>query len=244
MSAVLVLSIALLCALAGFLRGLAGFGFAVLAVPAVALMVGPRDAVVLNSLVGLVLSGYSFFVYRHSVEYHRLLQLIGFSILFVPIGAVFVYVAPEALILQLLGLVVVFLTLITMMSTERMREILSNRMVGFVLCGIGGLLTGAYTAGGPPIVAYLYNSDKSLLRAKANLQFFFVVLTTTVVAIHSVSGRVQAGHFVAAFILAPIATAGARLGIAAARRVPSEKMRLGVDLGLISLGSYIFLSNL
>lgn len=147
-----------LLTVASFTKGLAGTGFPLIAVPAAALLLNPRDAVALVTLPNMIAN----LLILHNAGWRRaslgrLRWVLALGIPGTVIGAKLLSVIDTRLISVLLGtLTVVFVTLnLRDITFTRLQEgkTATPAAVGF----LAGLLQGSTGASGPVLAMYLYS---------------------------------------------------------------------------------------
>lgn len=138
-------------ALGGFLRGFVGFGAALVIVPVLAVVFGPRAAVAISSIMGLpaVLQLLPEAVRRS--EPGVVLPVAGAIFLAAPLGtALLVNVDPDVMRIVISGLVVAMVALLAsgwkLAQKPGLPTLAGAGAVGGIVQGIGGI-------GGPPVVA-------------------------------------------------------------------------------------------
>jgi hypothetical protein len=230
--------------LASFIQGLTGFAFGLISVPLFALLFSAREAVGMVAISGSVLVLYSFFLHRKKVEFRKVIYLGLISILFLPLGAYFLVSLPEDTVMFVLGTVIVLLTVYSALFTEKSKRLMARKGSGFTAAAISGLLGGAFTAPGPAMVVYLYTLDEERLQAKANVQFFFAVISVAILTTHIVSGTVDSVALTRAVPFLPVVILGTKLGVMLSYRLPVRFFRVLTDIGLIVLGAYIVITSL
>lgn len=230
--------------LASFIQGLTGFAFGLISVPLFAILFSAREAVGMVAISGSVLVFYSFFLHRRKVEYRKVVYLGLISILFLPLGAYFLVSLPEATVMFVLGMVIVLLTLYSALFTEKSKRLMTKKGSGFTAAAVSGLLGGAFTAPGPAMVVYLYTLDDERLQAKANVQFFFALISVAILTTHIVSGTVNSLALTRAAPFIPLAILGTKLGVMLSYRLPVRIFRVLTDIGLVVLGAYIVVTSL
>ena len=230
--------------LASFIQGLTGFAFGLISVPLFALLFSAREAVGMVAIAGSVLVLYSFFLHRNKVEYRKVVYLGLISIVFLPLGAYFLVSLPENTVMLVLGAVIVLLTVYSSLFTERSKRLMAMKGSGFIAAVISGLLGGAFTSPGPAMVVYLYTLDETRLQAKANVQFFFAMISVAILTTHIVSGTVNSVAFTRAAPFLPVVILGTKLGVMLSYRLPVRVFRLVTDIGLLLLGVYIVVTSL
>jgi uncharacterized membrane protein YfcA len=196
------------------------------------------------AVAGTVLVLYSFFLHRRRVEYRRVVPLGITSMLFLPAGAYFLISLPEDTVMAVLGAVIIALTLSSAIFSERSARLMERRGAGITAAAVSGLLGGAFTAPGPAMVVYLYTLEDSRLQAKADVQFFFAMISAAILATHIVSGTVNGVTLLRALPYLPAVILGTRAGVALSFRLPVRFFRWITDIALVGLGGYILVTSL
>lgn len=175
---VLVLAAVALGALA---QRVTGMGFALLAVPFFVLAVGPVQGVVLTNWCGVLSSAVNLIGVRRDVQWGRVAWLTPAAVVGAIPGALLILVIP----LNWLGLLVGSLTLLALLVSLRSPEGSRADSRGFrALIGFASGFMGV-TAGvaGPPMVIYRKATDWPMRKFAASIQFHFMVVGLTAVAL-------------------------------------------------------------
>lgn len=230
-------------AVSGVVHGLVGFAFAVISVPLISMAYSPAIAVGMTIIVGPCLMLYNTWLHRHHLDFKKIVPLLLAGMALIPVGALFLHTTPESVIMITLGSVVILLTLFTVLSGERSVAALGAPGVGYGFSLLAGFIAGAFTTGGPPIVAYLYNTDSDRMRAKANTQLFFLIFAVAALLTHIVVGTVTAERTLRALPFIPIAFLSVRLGALLSARMQVRTFRYVTDAALVGLGIYLIVTN-
>jgi len=230
-------------AFASFVQGLTGFAFALICVPALSLIFSPKEAVGIVAALGPVIVIYNFLLHRKEVEYRRVYPLALFSLIFLPVGAFFLYTVPESAAMVSLGVVVILLTLSSVLFSEKSSAVLGTRAAGYGFAALSGILGGAFSAPSVAIVTYFYTSDRSRMRAKSNVQFFFASISLAILLTHLVGGTVNKTAVLRALPFVPVIFLFTRLGAVLSRRLPVRFFRLLTDASLVALGAYLVVTH-
>ena len=196
--------------IAGFFRGLTGFGFALIAVPVLSVLVSPKLVVPLIVIHGLASSVPLIVGARHSAQPKRIWPLILGGVVGVPFGSyLLVVLAPDSLRLMIGGVAVGFAVLLMAgFSYHVKRERLAYVPVGIV----SGVLQGSSGLAGPPVVLFFTNQSDPPLVFRANiLTYFFVQNIGTVIAF-TVAGLFSRDAFLLSLIFAPALMVGTYTG--------------------------------
>ena len=196
------------CVLGQFLQTAAGFGFGIL-VMAVAGMFLPVTAVAsANGLLGPLTN--LFFLFR----YWRKLNL---RLIFWPAlsglvaGTVAIYTIqfiPLTFLRGLLGIALVGLSLYFMPFQKRI-HILPTPRNGIIAGACGGLLSGYFSTGGPPLVLYLLSVQDDKETYIVCVQTLYLILS-----IGNTAGRIASGYVTAEVLqMRAIGLVGAGVGL-------------------------------
>ena len=162
-------AIMLVFMLAGFIQGASGFGFALMALPVLCLMIPITEASPMLVLTGLTINGYLFWRLRAHFRMDRMRALMIGCLAGVPLG-VWALAQVEARVLQV-SLGVVLLIAVTLRLVPGLNRSSWHPQWLGVPCGLfSGTLTGAFGTGGPPAVAYVTTQGFDRLRYAASVQ--------------------------------------------------------------------------
>jgi uncharacterized membrane protein YfcA len=158
--------------LAYFIRGIAGFGSGLIAVPLLALFL-PLTFVVplillLDFTASLVMGGVDF---KH-VQWKEVGVLIPFSIIGVIVGTQLLVNLPVTLMLLTLAVFVFIFAIRSLLNLKGEKPV--SRWWAMPAALTGGTVGGLFGTGGPPYVIYLNHRihDKTRLRAAFSALFF------------------------------------------------------------------------
>ena len=161
--------------LAGFMRGITGFGGAALMAPVLSAMLGPVQAVVtaltLETAAALIMFPDAWPRFNRRV----LLYLTIPACVTVPIGG-YLLVNVDAFIMRkvIAGVVVVFaLALFSGLRYLRPPRPATSLALGSIV----GVLLGATSVGAPPVILYLLASSDSHTVIRANLTVFVTAIS-------------------------------------------------------------------
>lgn len=209
---------------AGVVSGLTGFGFALVSVPFLMLLMPPAGVVVAVLVIGEVVDCLNAVTSRSHVDLRLLGTLVPTAGLGMVAGSyVLVSAPPLALKLAAGGLVVVFaLLLITKPPQGQARSL---RGWTAIAGGVSGILTTSVGLSGPPVVllASAFLRDKH--RSRATLAAFFTLIMPVGLAILLLQSAVPTSTWSATAMLVPGALVGRAVGSRLHRRTPQALFR-------------------
>lgn len=229
------LAACLIVAAAGLLTGLTGFGFSVLSVPLLVLLIKPQQVVVIalilvpvTSLVLLLTPGH-----RGKFRVRTVVALTAFSALGLPIGLVlFEYFDPD-LILGLMGLTLIAYALYGLLA--KARAALDHVWLapsGF----LGGILATSTGLSGPAVAMYVHGRRLSSIEQLTTMSAYVGATSVLGIALLAARGGITGHELALSAKLAPIAAAGTLIGIGTGRRWAARSERVLDWVTLVALG--------
>ncbi|MBY6218989.1 sulfite exporter TauE/SafE family protein [Qipengyuania aquimaris] len=212
-----------------FVRGLTGFGMAILLVPVLALALSPLDAVLLTNFLS-VFVGLS--------EIRRLLRgaersawvIIALVALTTPVGLYLLSVTSPALARVVIAFIALsaFLAILLPRRGALDHHPATTGSVGVM----SGLMTGYAGMPGPPVVPYYVGRDIPRETAKASMLLIFTCASTTGLVSGAALGVLEATLVLLAVLLFPAVLLGNWLGNKASGRIADRTWRICVGLVL------------
>jgi uncharacterized membrane protein YfcA len=214
---------------------MSGVGFALVAVPALVLLLGPAEGVALANCAAGGVSAVGLAGCWREVRPAAIMPLVAAAVCAVPAGAWVAARLPEPGLLAGVGIVVCVAVLLVMGGV---RVAALRGAGGAVTAGaVSGFMNASAGLGGPALSLYAVNAEWTVREFVPNAQFYQVVVNAVSLA---VNGTPRLAAPVWLLVLAGIG-AGAVIGKVLAERVPEKRARLVVLLlalagGLTTLG--------
>ncbi|MFB6777150.1 TSUP family transporter [Streptomyces sp. NPDC056352] len=210
---------------------LTGMGFALIAVPALVLVLGPAEGVVLANCAAGAISLVGLAGGWRQVRPASMVPLVVAAACTVPAGSWVAARLPEPVLLAGMGALVSGAVLLVMRGV---RVPALRGPGGAVAAGaVGGFMNSSAGVGGPAVSLYAVNAGWTVREFVPNAQFYGVVVNAFSVAANGVP---QLSSPLWLLVAAGLA-AGALIGRALAERVPEKRARLLVLL--LALGGGI-----
>ncbi|HRX54616.1 MAG: sulfite exporter TauE/SafE family protein [Verrucomicrobiales bacterium] len=171
--------LAVLClALATYVQAATGFGFAIVAVATLPLLMSPHRAVEVMTVFNLLVTALTLWTHRRALQWRRILPLTLATFLSMPIGFFVVRHLDRVLLLRSLGVVLILISAMDFWL-RRHRLLALPGWTAWPLGTLGGTLGGAFGTGGPPIVAFVYSQGWDKSASVGALQVVFIVMSLT-----------------------------------------------------------------
>lgn len=230
MSAAALAAVAVAVAVASLAQAVTGFGFALLAVPMMALFLDTRDAVVVSALLGTFTSAVQAWTDRGDVDAPVARRLLLASAAGMPVGLAAFLLAPDAALRGVLG---VFVLAATWVLWQGVRVPTGPRM-DWVMGAVSGALNTSLSTNGPPLVFLLQARAVPPERFRSTLYRVFAVMGVVTLAMFAVAGRIGRDALVGSAVALPASIGGLAIGWRLRRHLPAEKFR-GLVLALLAV---------
>lgn len=216
---------------AAFIQIVAGFGFALLAVPLMTLAIEPKVAVVVSTLTGVFVT--SFLAYKDRADADKVLvrrMTIG-AYVGMPLGLL-VFVSVDDNVLRFLLGIAVLVAVVLLAMRVSLHHVGPHLDYGAGF--ISGVLATSLSTNGPPLVFALQARQLSAPRFRATISTVFAFTNIGGLALFIASGEVTRDGLVAAAVTIPAMLAGQLLGFPLRKYVHGERFRWLVLLLLIA----------
>lgn len=228
------LLIATIVLAAAFAQSLTGFGFALITMPLVTVVLGVRTAAPVVALAALTVYTVNLVRYRRAINVSEVLRLGIASAVGVPVGIWVLANADEQVVMRILGLVLVIYAVYSLLQPKSQR-MLSRGWVypaGF----LAGCFGGAYNTPGPPVI--VYGSMRQWARAefRAVLQALFFLNGVLVVSSHALAKNLSRQVLEYYLYAVPALALGIVVGSMVDRRIDQDRFRKIVMVMILALG--------
>ena len=219
--------------LAGLIRGFTGFGSALVMAPAFALVVPPREAVVLITLLNLATMTQLLAPALKKADWPLVAPMSAAAVLTIPLGTWLLVAVDGDMVRRAIAIVVVAFALVLLAGGQiriapRLPATLAAGAVSGVLTGIGGI-------GGPPVVLYLLSRPSEAAHYRASFISYFAVIQVFGILPLLYAGLVEIGHLGVALALLPAYFAATWAGARLFEKAPDALYRRLAILTLLAV---------
>ena len=209
--------------LAGALRGFTGFGFALAAVPALTLVLAPREVVPAVQILQ-VAAGFQLLprILREA-DWRSLRALLVGALVGTPVGTALLADLPADAMRAAIGVVI----LVAVVALGRGGAIRRppHAAVGVAIGLVSGLLNGGTAMAGPPVILYFLATARTVEAGRASLMLYFLVLSIAGATAAFAAGLFTVSTPWLAAIMFPALFAGNALGDRFFDRSPPARHR-------------------
>lgn len=190
--------IAIVCA-ASLLQAYMGFGFTLVAMAFLPLILPYTKAVALSTGIAIVSTIYMSVRHRRDIQWRTLLPILFPSVIIGMTVTAFSFRVDSGLMLILLGVMLVVLAVWSFLFADRVRlrpTVVSGTAMG-VVCGV---CNGLFSIGGPAAALFLLPAVDGKEKYIATIQLYFAVCNTTNLIVRIAKGSFEAGDWKLLFI--------------------------------------------
>mgnify|MGYP001031073574 CR=1 FL=1 len=236
MPAMLIVAIVFAAALA---QSLTGFGFALIVMPLLTIVLGIRTAAPLVALAALTVYTVNLVRYRRAINVQEVWRLGVASAAGVPVGIWLLSTADEDLVMRMLGIILVAYAGYSLLQPGSRRALARGWVypAGF----LAGCLGGAYNTPGPPVIVYGSLRQWPRNEFRAVLQALFLLNALLVVASHAVAKHLTEQVFVYYLYAVPALAVGILIGSVVDSRIDQRQFRKLVTAMILVLGLALLL---
>lgn len=208
---------------AAALQGFCGFGYSLLAMPLLLLMMPPGTAVPMLCVTGIGLNVVLLILTRKHLDLRGLAPLAIAGVLFTPVGVWLIREVPAGSAKTAIGIGVAVMSTAMLL---KLRAGLRKTSAGLLAAGaVSGLLNGFATFSGPPVVLLLAASGEGRDGIRSCLAAYFLLLGLIGALSYSAMGVLTPEALPYTILALPFTVLGAAAGALLARRSNGEAFR-------------------
>jgi uncharacterized membrane protein YfcA len=220
-----------------FVRGLTGFGMAILLVPVLALALPPVEAVVLTNALSLMIGATEIRTLVRDAE-PTAWGIGGLVVLTTPLGLYALSLTGTDVARLVIALIALsaFVAILLPRRGAKVPGKLATSGVGV----LSGLMTGYAGMPGPPVVPYYAGRELPRATIKASMQLIFTIAASAGLASATWLGILRLELLLFALLMLPLIIAGNRLGARVSGRIsdPVWRMSVGAILGGAAVAAF------
>lgn len=213
--------------LSSFVSGVSGFGFSMIAVVLLTLLMDVKMAVVFLSAHTLTVNTLQLIRLRRHISLKEIIPLLAGALAGVPGGVYLLKNMDPWWIKKMLGLVVIWFVLQQIIYSRKQyaqsdhppesepmaQQNKKETLAGFLVGTVSGVLMGGILSGGPPVMIYSLKKFTSKYQIKTILQSFFLFSGAYAMLLYISSGLLTVPVLLSSIIYLPATIAGTVLGI-------------------------------
>jgi uncharacterized membrane protein YfcA len=223
-------------AIAAAAQAVSGFGFALIGTPLVAVLVGPKEAVVGLTMIGLVLVAQLSLRGRGHVDRPTVGVVTAAAIAGMPLGLVVLVLADDRVLTVVIAMAVIAFSLLLWRGARVPAGRGTDVTAGFA----GGILSTSTGTSGPPIVIALSAKQLEPAVFRATISAIFLVQGSVALALFALGEQITRDVLSVALAGLPGVLVGSIVGEHGFRRLDTPTFRR-VVLGMLFLSGVVAL---
>ncbi|MCG6115708.1 MAG: sulfite exporter TauE/SafE family protein [Mesorhizobium sp.] len=196
------ISIAVLASIgAGLIRGVTGFGSSLVLAPVLAQLFGPVEAVGISLVMGVIASLQMARISGSEIDRQQVSIVAGAGLVALIPGMFLLYHLHPEFMRRSIGFATIAAA--TMIAVAPQFKIPTGILPPVVAGSFGGLIMGATSMGGPPIVLYFISRNDTSIQKKANIVFSVGMLEIAALLVFIFYGFININTITIISIIAP-----------------------------------------
>jgi len=245
MSPWVMFAVAVIVLISALLQAALGFGFALIAVPLLMIVLPPQTAVICVFLLASVASVLTLRAAKSDVNVGEAKRLSIGAVLAMPLGVLLLISAPSIALRLLLGIVTIAAALWMLFGHEEPKDDhVPSPALGYVAGAISGVLNTALSTNGPPLVVYLRHRGLSTQAFRSTISVVFTVSNLVGLVFLALGGAIHKEALVLALLAAPFNLIGWMLGNAWSKHLAPHHFDRVVDVALLVSGIVVLVRAL
>lgn len=225
---------------AALVQGMTGFGFCLVAMPFLSLLLPLKVIVPVLVLCSLVLNMVIFFRMKGHLHLKRIAVMLVVGIVSTPLGVILLTVVKEKI---LKGTVAVLVILTALIMLKGIQVYSKNKYFTYTLTGfLSGLLNGSVSLSGPPVVLMLVNEGENKNDFKKNISGYFLALNIFSMPSFFMKGLISPIVLNYSIVGIAVLIVGALTGIKIGEGIGDERFKTIILLMIMAMGLMMLIS--
>jgi uncharacterized membrane protein YfcA len=223
--------------LAGVVRGITGFGGAMVLTPPLALLLGPRLAIPVVLLVEAFAGAPMLREAARRATWRTLTPITLAAFVTIPLGGYVLVHADQDLLRRAIAAIVVVFALLLLKGYRYggPRGLGSSMSVG----AVAGTFVGAAGIGGPPVILYLLSGPDPIAVTRANMTLYVAFSSVAALFMFAARGILDVTALASTLLLAPLYFVGVLLGARLFARFSDKRFRQFTLVLLLAVSTFI-----
>jgi uncharacterized membrane protein YfcA len=212
--------------LASFLQGVTGFGFGLLAVPGLAVVMGLHAAIPISTAMCVLSSLVMTVADRRSVDWRILTLWLGGSLLGAPVGLLVFSAASDRLLSAVVAAAVAVAIAVQVYSARGAVTVARPGAPGLVAVGATAGVVGVTTGmAGPPLVLQMARARSSIDTSRATVSAFGLLFSLVATGSYVWAGSLDGRGALLSLAALPFLALGTRVGLQVSQRLGRAQFR-------------------
>lgn len=241
MSFHIILIASIIILFASIVKGLTGFGLALIAIPLLSLLLPVKFLVPLITIINLITS-FIIILNSEKVKFQKDETIIPiFGVIGITVGSLLLPTLSDIHLKKVLAVVLVIISFAFISGYRfKIRNIIRARITAGLA---SGLLGGLFSISGPPMVLFLTSLDLDKTRFRVSFSWYSMVITTVAVISFIYSGLLTGEVLLLSLYLTPALFGGTIIGNKLAGIFPGNAFKKACILVTLISGVMLFITS-
>lgn len=222
----------------GATQGILGFGFVIVSLPIILLLVPSKAVIPMIVIIALVNTTVLSIEAINNITFKRIWPLFPASIPGILLGTLVLTKVNVSFIQIVVGAIIV---VVTLMMLRGQRFLIKKEKIGFLPVGfLSGFLNGSISMGGPPLALFYSNQHFKKEEFRANFIVFNLFINVITIISFTYAGFITAETFKSSIFLIPAMILGTIVGIIISKKT-NELIFSKLVLAVIAIVGFILL---
>lgn len=237
------IALAAIAVLAGFIHSGIGFGFGIVAIGLMPLVIDTRSAHVVISTSSLPVLMGAAWAYRHGFDWRSLRGALIGGAIGMPIGLFAFETLPLDWLTRITGLAILVMIAMSFRNRNLIAQDELPWHASFAAGWLSGFLAGAVSIAGPPIAAFALRQQWTQERFKAFVNQFLLIISVFKITGLGVRGYLDSASLYQAGWIALFAVIGIAAGAKASSYLSNDRFRKVVAAILVVIAIYFLVQG-
>ncbi|MCF7810266.1 sulfite exporter TauE/SafE family protein [bacterium] len=217
-------------------QGTTGFGFGLISIPVLIMMLPPVMVIPILTLISLILTTIVLYETRKHIQIKRITPLIISGICGLPFGAYILKTIDPNILKIIIGFIIVAFSIAQIKGYKRT---VKNEGLAFLPIGFtSGLLNTSTALSGPPVILFFINQDVKKEVFRANIITYFTVVNIFSIIVLLLNGVITESVIKYSLVFLPSVLMGVTAGIKLSKKV-NENVFRKIALIIVSIAGLI-----
>ena len=237
LSVMVVVAVLVVVFASALLQAALGFGFALIAVPLLVMVLDPKTAVITVFLLASTASVLTLRAARSDVALEEAKRLSIGAVVAMPAGVALLLSAPSLVLRLCLGVATISAAVWLLVGHDPAeRAAQPSPLLAYAAGAVSGVLNTALSTNGPPLVVYLRSRGLSPHVFRSTISVVFTISNVVGLAYLAIGGAIHREAVVLALLAGPCNVIGWWAGNSLAKRIAPHHFDRIVDVALLVSG--------
>ena len=211
--------------LGGFVHGVTSIGSAMVAMPLMTFLTGPKESILISCVSCGVAPLALSIIYRKYILWRETIWLSLGCVIGIPAGVAMLTRLPGPMLLLAIGVMLIFFVAWQFLSHKVRASMPYHPAVAFLMGLVGAFLTASTSLGGPAVAVYTAFRGWEQKNALAAASMYFNFVNGSIVIMQWMAGLYTDAVLDAVAVSLPAGVVGVLISIPVVRHMPQEAFR-------------------